>query len=85
MSWSVQYLGTPENINKAIDEQGTKLEGKSKEEFDEALPHIKALVSMNIQKESPYSLPLKVIASGHAYDGFSNLQLSIGYSDALLV
>lgn len=76
MSWSIQVIGTPENISKALQEQSEKLEGKSKEEFDEALPHIKALIDMNYNKA--YSLQaLEVSANGHAYEGFSNCSVSI--------
>lgn len=85
MSWSIQLGEKPENIITALDEQSNKLEGKSKEEYDEALPHIKALINMNYNKSELSQLGMKVTASGHAYDGYSNCTVSIGYLDVILV
>lgn len=62
MSWSVNYIGTPEKILAAMDDLSTKLNGQSKLEFDEALPHLKALVSSNVGSQTGFWL----IANGHA-------------------
>lgn len=70
MSWSIGLIGTPDNICAALDEQSGKMDGQSKVEFDAALPHLKALVSDNFNKQyGPPSLLLE--ASGH---GSVNMQ-----------
>lgn len=80
MSWSVNFVGKPENISKALEENSGKLSGVSKEEYDTALPHIVALVNQNFNKDYPPIL--KIDANGHAYkDGdttnYSNCSVSI--------
>lgn len=63
MSWSVQFIGTPEAVNRALDEQLEKMvEGQSKAEFAEAQPHLKALVSQIVGER----IVVKLTASGHA-------------------
>jgi len=47
VSWSINLMGTPENVAKALDEESGKLSGQSKLEYDEALPHLKGLVAQN--------------------------------------
>lgn len=64
MSWSVIIIGTPEKISTALDEHSTKCEGQSKVEFDDALPHMKALVNQNFGSDNPV---VKIIANGHGY------------------
>lgn len=82
MSWSVNYVGNPENITKKLQENSEKLSGKSKEEYDEALPHLIALIGMNYNKQYP-NFAIKLIASGHAYsdvqgtNSYSNCQVEI--------
>lgn len=65
MSWSISVIGTPENVCKALDEESGKLTGQSKVEFDDALPHLKAIVAQNFAS-APYVCPLiDLEASGH--------------------
>jgi hypothetical protein len=64
MSWSFQAVGTPENLQKALDADAETLTGDSKAEFEEAKPHLVALIRMNVNPHSPPTL--RVDASGHA-------------------
>ena len=48
MSWSVNKLGTPDEVIEHLNEQSNVLNGQSKEEYDEALPHMVAIVKQNI-------------------------------------
>ncbi len=66
MSWSVQLIGNPENIAKALDEHSGTLSGQSKVEFDDAKPHLAYLVTQNFADASTnYVVPLvKLNASG---------------------
>ncbi len=64
MSWSVQFIGTPEKVANALEEQSAKLEGQSKIEYDDALPHMKALVMQNFAGITP---TVKITANGHGY------------------
>lgn len=75
MSWSLIYIGTPENVSKALKENSEKLTDKSKEEYDLALPHMVGLVEQNYS--GTYPLILKIEASGHGYNGANNCQVSI--------
>ena len=83
MSWSVNYIGSPENIVKALEANSEVLSGKSKEEYDDALPHIKALVSQN--HSTSYPVTLKISANGHGYDGYNNCSVTIENSGTILV
>ncbi len=71
MSWSVNLIGTPDNISKSLEKTSTELAGKSKEEFDAALPHMIGLVKQNYNASNP-NLALNLIASGHGYDGYNS-------------
>jgi hypothetical protein len=65
MSWSFSCFGKPENVAAAIDKYGETLNGQSKIEFEDAKPHLIALVNQNFAKEAPYSVPtIKFSASG---------------------
>lgn len=75
MSWSVNYIGKPEKIAEALEQQSEKLTGQSKTEFDAALPHLCALVKQNFNKAGDYIVQLD--ANGHGYDGFNNCNVSI--------
>lgn len=69
MSWSVQLIGSPENIVTALDEESGKLQDESKAEFDAVLPALKILAENNYSiKEEGFVQPLlKLDASGHGY------------------
>lgn len=51
MSWSINFIGKAEEVIKSLDDYSVKLQGpggeQSKLEYDEALPHLKALVLQN--------------------------------------
>jgi hypothetical protein len=48
MSWSVNFIGTPEKVVTALDEYAARMgEGQSKNEYLGALPHLKGIVSQN--------------------------------------
>jgi hypothetical protein len=88
MSWSIIFIGTPDNISKALAKHSEQLTGKSKEEFDIALPHLAGLVGQNFNKTS--EPVLKLMANGHAYDSngvpeYSNCQVVIENLGAALV
>jgi hypothetical protein len=51
MSWSIYKQGTPEEVIIALKEQSNTLSDQSKEEYDQALPHLIGLVSENIGGE----------------------------------
>lgn len=63
MSWSISFIGTPENVCKAIDTYAKDWNpSQSKEEYEVAKPHLIALVQENL---SP-SILISVEANGHA-------------------
>lgn len=64
MSWSVTFIGKPENVVNALEEQSAKMEGYSKVEYDSALPHLSGLVKENFGTPS---MVIKLTASGHGY------------------
>lgn len=47
MSWSISAVGKPEELVEALDMKSIQLAGQSKIEYDNALPHLKALVQQN--------------------------------------
>lgn len=64
MSWSVAFIGKPGAVVKALAAESAKYTDQSKAEYDEAYPHLAALVAANMG-------PLvKLTANGHA--SFSN-------------
>lgn len=66
MSWSFSAIGSPANVANALDEYSATLSGQSKVEFDDALPHLKALTLQNFNNVSPEHCPnVKLEASGH--------------------
>lgn len=62
MSWSVSVIGTAEKINQELDRIETELTGDSLAEFQEAKPHLQALIAGNVNS---YTL-LQLVANGHA-------------------
>lgn len=65
MSWSINFIGKPQNVINALNEHSTKLSDYSKEEYDNALPHLVGLVSQNFNKD--HNILIKIAASGHGY------------------
>jgi len=66
MSWSITFVGNPDNINKALQAESERLTGASKQEFDAAMPSLVNLVNQNFNKTGPAPV-LKLSANGHAY------------------
>lgn len=64
MSWSICLIGEPDKIAEALASKSEKMEGQSKVEFDDALPHMQALVKQNFGNEGTL---VKLTASGHGY------------------
>jgi len=64
MSWSITFIGKPENVANALSEHSAKLDGQSKVEYDSALPHITGLVKENFGNQDQL---VKVTANGHGY------------------
>ena len=82
MSWSVNYIGSPENVSAALDKHSSEITGQSKAEYDAALPHIKALVEQNTNANHP--IAIKVDANGHGdTTGNNTVNVSIGYGGVL--
>jgi hypothetical protein len=61
MSWSVQFIGKPENVVAALDKHSESLTGQSKQEFDEAKPALATIVQQNVGGPLVH-----VEANGHA-------------------
>jgi len=63
MSWSIQFIGKPDKVVTALQEQSGKLTGESKVEYDSALPHLVGLVNENHGAD----ILIKLAAAGHGY------------------
>lgn len=68
MSWSIMLIGHPDKVVAALETESTKLSGKSKDEFDAALPHLVGLVRQNYNSATDIQPVLSVQASGHGYE-----------------
>jgi hypothetical protein len=68
MSWSVSLIGTPEKVAAAVEEYGDKLQGQSKVEYQDAAPHLAALVRQNFST-SNICVRLDASGSGYTQDG----------------
>jgi len=66
MSWSLNVIGRPEDLVRELEIQSTRLTGDSKAEFDQAAPHLKALIEMNVGGRDGAPPILAVNANGHA-------------------
>jgi|SRR5271157_1967116 len=60
MSWSFNATGKPELVAKALERHSEGLSGQSKIEFDDAMPHMAALVRQTFANRDyyRYDLPL---------------------------
>lgn len=61
MSFSVTFIGKPEAIKKKLDEEGAKLSGQSKDEFDAARQALNIILDQNVGNNV-----LRLHANGHA-------------------
>lgn len=66
MSWNISFVGRPENIVKALEEESTRQEGQSKVEFDSAKDSLIGLVKNNFTTDGEQPV-LKLEAAGHGY------------------
>lgn len=83
MSWSVTLIGNPGKITQALQKQSEAITGKSKEEFDAALPHLTGLLAQNYNKhQEPV---LRLTANGHGHDGYCNCSVTIENLNGSLV
>jgi len=64
MSWSFNVVGKSADFPEFFDKESARLTGDSKTEFDEARPHLQALIGMNVNTNCQPLL--SVNASGHA-------------------
>lgn len=84
MSWSVTFIGTPAKITEALEKHSTTvLSGKSKEEFDTALPHLNGLIAQNYS--SVGEPVLRLAASGHGHEGYNTCHVNIEHLNGNLV
>lgn len=86
MSWSVGFIGKSENVAKALQEYSAKVTGQSKIEYDDALPHLVALVKQNFGTEQ--LIKISAAGSGYAVNNEQknrSLSCSIEYMYATLV
>ena len=82
MSWAAYYFGKPKVIIAALKKYSEAISGKSKEEFDAALPHLIGLLEQNFSKENDPVVRLQ--ASGHGSEGYSTCTVNIENLGALL-
>ncbi|MDP1675705.1 MAG: hypothetical protein Q8L88_02475 [Bacteroidota bacterium] len=66
MSWSIGFIGKTVNVVAAMKSEVEKMSGQSKEEYEQALPHLVALTEQNFVSEgSGYKeAVIKINASG---------------------
>lgn len=62
MSWSVTIIGNPDRVVEQLSAYSEQLSGQSKIEYDEARPHLQALVIQNVGE----NIIVNLSASGHA-------------------
>lgn len=89
MSWSVNFIGKPDNIVKALENESERLTGESKKEFDIICPMLACLVRQNFNNTSSAPV-LQLIASGHtASDNgnpmYGNLSVTLDYAPGIIV
>lgn len=83
MSWSITFIGKPENVAIALEKESEKLNGQSKIEFDSALPHLIALVKENFGTYVPV---IRLTANGHGVGEVSrNCQVNLEFLGGSIV
>jgi hypothetical protein len=65
VSWSVSAAGTPAEVADKLEAYGAQLTGQSKLEFDEARPHLAALVGQNFHDATGEARPPRVQLTAH--------------------
>lgn len=80
MSWSINLIGSVDKLSSELDRLSREsYTGNSKEEYDTALPHLKALLAMNVDKKNTKLVKLE--ASGHAEFREWNGKKEVTYSN----
>lgn len=69
MSWTVNFIGEAPKVAEALTAQSEKLTGASKEEYDEALPHLIGLVRQSFGEPNPI---VSITANGHGHTNSTN-------------
>src|SRR2546429_1560053 len=64
MSWAVSLIGRPDAIALELDKYADTLGGQDRMEFDEAKPHLQALLRENFYKTKVDQPVLQLEASG---------------------
>lgn len=77
MSWSLEFIGKPEIVSRALNEYSEKLTGESQKEYNDAKEHLIALVSQNCGEAFQNSNYIEIKANGHGYLNNRNLNVSI--------
>lgn len=62
MSYSVSFKGTPAQVTQQLQDESNRQTGQSKEEYDNALPHLLGLVAQNTGYEGRM---IEISAYGH--------------------
>jgi hypothetical protein len=77
MSWSITFIGKPENVAKALEEESVKLNGLSKDEYDAAVPHFIAIVKQNYGGDKPPMIKISASGSGYTSNGKEQRQCTV--------
>lgn len=75
MSWSISFVGKAAKVKAAVDENSSKLTGQSLAEYQEAKPHLMALIDQNITPDDGGQV-ISIKASGHANIGVGGTKTS---------
>lgn len=68
MSWSIIFIGQPDNVANALQEISKDWDVQSKLEYESALPHLIAIVKENFGGGNPI-VKINASGSGYAYEG----------------
>lgn len=70
MSWSYSGVGKVEELCRSIDTNAAQQSGQCKIEMDAAVPHLKALLNQNFDKNNPeLIMEITAYGSGWCKDG----------------
>lgn len=67
MSWSIVFIGKPKQVVEAMQKETDTMSGASKTEYEQALPHLAALIGQNFAiPETEWNPPtMRISANGH--------------------
>lgn len=69
MSWSINLIGKPDSLIEALNANSAKLDGNSKQEYDEVLPSMIGIIKMNYSATLPPVLQLSAAGQGYSTNG----------------